>query len=61
LREHPFEMREDQEGWTVFDVFTGMAVVIAGVRQTGLSEVDARDLKRLLNGKAFKDDRRLRQ
>jgi hypothetical protein len=31
-----FDLREDVDGWTVYDRFTGWPAVVAGVAQTGL-------------------------
>lgn len=56
-----FEIRQDQSGWTVFDLVTGEAVVILMVSQTGLNETDARDLQKLLDSKAPRSDRDVRQ
>ena len=56
-----YDIREDREGWTVFDIFTGMAVVVELDPQTGLDEQAARELKLLLNGKSLAGDRDLRQ
>lgn len=44
-----FDIREDDEGWTVFDVWTGQPVVIAFVLQVGLDLQDADDLAELLD------------
>ena len=56
-----YDIREDYEGWTVFDIFTGQPVVIAKVLQVGLEIQDANDLADLLNKPALRADRRLRQ
>ena len=56
-----YDIREDREGWTVFDVFTGEPVVIAMVTQTGLDIQDADELAELLDHKTFQGERRLRQ
>lgn len=56
-----YDIREDYEGWTVFDIFTGQPVVIANVLQVGLEIQDANDLADLLNKPALRADRRLRQ
>lgn len=56
-----YDLREDREGWTVFDVFTGEPVVISDVPQTGLGIQDADVLAELLDHKAFANDRTLRQ
>ncbi len=45
----------------MFDIFTGEAVVIGDVPQTGLEIQDADELAELLDHKTFASDRRLRQ
>jgi hypothetical protein len=54
-----FQMRPDDEGWTVFDNWTGLAVVIAGVAQTGIELMDADELTELLQRRADQGDRRI--
>jgi hypothetical protein len=44
-----YNMREEPDGWTVFDVWTGWPAVVAGVTQTELDMEDADDLVDLLN------------
>jgi hypothetical protein len=39
-----YDLREDSDGWTVFDIFTGEPVVISLVPQTGLDIQDADEL-----------------
>lgn len=56
-----YDLREDREGWTVFDIFTGEAVVIAGVPQTGMDVQDADELAELLEHPSMAQDRTLRQ
>ena len=56
-----YDIREDDAGWTVFDLFTGHPVVIARVPQTGLDIQDADELVELLEHKAFADHRVLWQ
>jgi len=56
-----YDIREDESGWTVFDIFTGEPVVISLVPQTGLDIQDADELVELLDHKAFAGDRTLRQ
>ncbi|KRB40994.1 hypothetical protein [Phenylobacterium sp. Root700] len=56
-----YDLRQDDEGWTVFDAFTGQAVVIANVPQVGLDIQDAVDLAQLLDKPAMRSDRTLRQ
>jgi len=55
------DVREDREGWTVFDVFTGEPVVIGMVTQTGLDVQDANELAELLDLKTLAGGRALRQ
>jgi hypothetical protein len=42
-------LRPDRIGFTVQDAFTGQPAVIAGAPQTGLSELDAQHMAKLLN------------
>jgi hypothetical protein len=42
-------LRPDRTGFTVQDAFTGQPALIAGAPQTGLSELDARHMAKLLN------------
>lgn len=56
-----YDIREDTEGWTVFDLFTGEPVVIEMVTQTGLDIQDADELAELLDHRALARERRLRQ
>ena len=56
-----YDIREDGEGWTVFDLFTGEPVVINMVTQTGLDIQDADELAELLDHPAMIADRALRQ
>lgn len=56
-----YDIREDNEGWTVFDIFTGQPAVIGGVPQVGLDIQDASDLAELLDRPAMRTDRNLRQ
>lgn len=56
-----YDTREDEGGWTVFDIFTGQPVVIMDVPQLGLNIQDAIDLAELLDEPAMRADRNLRQ
>ena len=56
-----YDIREDREGWTVFDLFTGEPVVISDVPQTGLDIQDADELAELLTWLADRGDRSVRQ
>lgn len=54
-----FKMRPDDNGWTVFDNWTGLPVIIAGVTQTGVDLMDADVLSELLQRRADQGDRRI--
>jgi hypothetical protein len=56
-----FAIRRDRAGWTVFEVWTGEAAVIAMVPQDALSEEDARHTADLLNRRARAGDRSVPQ
>lgn len=47
-----YDIRRDPRGWTLYDRFTGEAVVIATVTQAGLSHVDAIEMADMLNQRA---------
>jgi len=47
-----YDLREDDDGWTVYDIWTGQTVVIDGVAQTALVTIDAVDLATRLNQRA---------
>lgn len=44
-----FDLREDPDGWTVFDLFTGWPAMVSGVAQTGLDIQDADEMAELLD------------
>jgi hypothetical protein len=44
-----FDMRRDDEGYTVFDIWTGWPALVKGVEQVGLDIEVADDLVDLLN------------
>jgi hypothetical protein len=48
-----YDIREEPEGWAVYDIFTGQSVVIAGVVQARLDVRDAIELMDLLNAGAW--------
>jgi hypothetical protein len=52
-----FVIRPDSEGYSVVDIWTGEAAVIAMVPQTGISEEDAQHTAELLNRRAGNGDR----
>lgn len=56
-----FAIRRDREGWSVYEIFTGEAAVIALTPQTGLSQEDAQHTADLLNTRARRGDRSLRR
>lgn len=56
-----YDIEQDKEGWTVFDVFTGQPVAIDGVLQIGLDIQDASDLAELLEHPSMTKDRTLRR
>jgi hypothetical protein len=55
-----YGVRRDGQGWTVFEAWTGDAVVLAQERQVGLSEVDAEHTADLLNQRALAGDPSMR-
>lgn len=44
-----YDMRRDDEGYTVFDIWTGWPALVKGVEQVGLDIEVADDLVDLLN------------
>lgn len=48
-----YDLREDPNGWTVFDKFTGWPVVVGGRQQSGLDIVDADELAEILDKMAL--------
>jgi hypothetical protein len=56
-----FDTRRDGGGWTVFDRWTGQAVVLNGAEQTGLAWVDADQLVERLNSRRLEGDRSILQ
>lgn len=56
-----YHVRPDREGFTVYDVWTGEAAVIAMTPQTGLSREDADHTADLLNLRARRGERTLFQ
>ena len=45
-----YDMRRESDGWTVYDIVTGLPAAVNGERLTGLPLEDADDLADLLNG-----------
>jgi hypothetical protein len=45
----PFDIKRDDQGWTIYDVSTEEPVTVEGVEQVGLPLDDADDLADLLN------------
>lgn len=56
-----YDLREDLEGYTVFDVWTGAPVIIKGVPQVGLEVQDADELAEALTWLADHGDRNVLQ
>jgi hypothetical protein len=56
-----YGLRPDTSGWTVFELWTGEPATIASVRQTGLSEDDAKHTAALLNRRAKDGDSSMRR
>jgi len=56
-----YAVRPDRVGFSVFDLWTGEAAVLAMVPQTGLSPEDAEHTADLLNRRARGGDRGLMQ
>ncbi|HVI31046.1 hypothetical protein [Phenylobacterium sp.] len=52
-----YRIRPDREGFTVYDLWTGEAAVIAMAPQTGLSREDADHTAALLNLRARRGER----
>lgn len=44
-----FAVREDADGWTVYDIWTGQPVTLAMSRQTGLDFGDAQLISKFLS------------
>ncbi len=56
-----YALRSDAAGWTVLELWTGKAAVVAGVAQSGLSEGDAKHMAKLLNTQARRGDSSMRK
>jgi len=56
-----FALRPDPAGWTVLEIWTGQAAVVAGQPQTGLAEQDAKHTCALLNKNARRGDPSMRK
>ena len=56
-----YDARRDDHGWTVFDRWTGRAVVLNGAEQDGLLWADADDLVERLNRRRLEGDRSILQ
>lgn len=52
-----FQVRPDRAGFSVYDVWTGEAAIIAMTPQTGLSREDADHTAELLNARARQGER----
>lgn len=47
-----YAIRQDAKGWTVYDQWTGEAVALTTLLQTGLTRQDATELAEMLNRRA---------
>jgi hypothetical protein len=56
-----FAVRRDRKGWSVVELLTGEAAVIASSPQVGLSEADAQHTASLLNQRTAGGDRTMRR
>jgi hypothetical protein len=56
-----YAVRADASGFTVYVIWTSEPAVVGGVRQTGLSEDDARHTCGLLNEQARRGDSSMRK
>ena len=56
-----YDLREDAEGWTVFDIWTGEPVVVGMVLQIGLDIQDADELAEWLTRFSDRGDRTVLQ
>lgn len=56
-----YVLRSDAAGWTVLEIWTGKAAVVAGVSQAGLSEKDAKHMANLLNTQSRRGDSSMRK
>lgn len=56
-----YDLKRDADGWTVFDRWTGKAVVIAFVPQVGLPFAAAEDVMHKLNRSGDPGDRKILQ
>ena len=56
-----FDTRRDAKGWTVFDRWTGRAVILGPAAQEGLPFVAAADLAHKLNRRRLDGDRTILQ
>jgi hypothetical protein len=56
-----YALRADGPGWTVYEVWSGNPVVVAGMPQAGLSEIDAKHMAGLLNTQSHKGDSSMRR
>ena len=56
-----YDLKRDSAGWTVFDRWTGRAVVLGLVPQIGLAFGNAEERVRELNRRGDPEDRRILQ
>ena len=56
-----YDTRRDSQGWTVFDRWTGLPVVLGGAEQTGLDWIAADELVERLVRRRLDGDRSILQ
>jgi len=56
-----YDTRRDDRGWTVFDRWTGQAVMLNSAEQSGLAWLEANDLVERLNRRRLEGDRSILQ
>ena len=56
-----YEARRDDAGWTVFDRWTGMTVILNRVRLAGLAAFMAEEIVERLNSEQERGDRTIHQ
>lgn len=56
-----YDLREDANGWTVFDIWTGQPAVVHGVPLTSIEVQNADEVAELLTRLADEGDRVVRQ
>ena len=56
-----YAVRPDPKGFTAYVIYTGEPAKVGGVRQTGLSEDDAKHMASVLNAQAKRGDSSMRK